>query len=483
MAAISAIIAAISRRLAAILRAILGWSVTALFGRLSNVKQTALSAVIVLSIIWPILVAGIFSPGVAAWAVAFLPIHKWVPDNILRFVWLGLALLLPIGVGALTGWIAGSSQKQTSKLRQLFGGYPLTLGYATSFLLTAMVVPAIKIATIVRRWTDQHIYVQPAPGEMERVAATLTLAVKQAGFEAARLPMPKMLAAPTKLLKWFARGALDAIVTDDPVRLRGAEIELYQYPADLLIRGPLMKVNKIRAAITRTNIDRFAYVVQDGGAQKIQEQIRRLDEVVARHDLQHEHPGKLFDVRLKEIEGTLEKADIPHEEWIILDRLVHRLDVTASGAERHVLRGPPEKEPNMQPMREIRTINRVEPYPADATTTELVKRAVDDAKDLMMAELALAKQELKDEVKGAKKGGILLGAGIVFGIATVTLLLMTLVVAIDLTVPSIAIVSGIVGAIAGILGFLGYKKLPTKPLARTRARLEQDIQQVKERLA
>ena len=64
-------------------------------------QQTALSLALILSIIWPLLVVGCFLPDVAAWAVAFIPLHEWVGarENVLRIVWIVLAVAAPIVVG------------------------------------------------------------------------------------------------------------------------------------------------------------------------------------------------------------------------------------------------------------------------------------------------------------------------------------------------------------------------------------------------
>lgn len=71
MALFSALLAWIGRQLSSVLRPVLGWSVTALFGRLSATKQTALSVALLLSLLWPVFVIGIFVPAVSAWAFAF----------------------------------------------------------------------------------------------------------------------------------------------------------------------------------------------------------------------------------------------------------------------------------------------------------------------------------------------------------------------------------------------------------------------------
>ena len=59
-------------------------------------------------------------------------------------------------------------------------------------------------------------------------------------------------------------------------RLRGEGIELYLYPADLLLRGDANKVARTRAAMTRTELPRDAYLVSSDEGRQLQDDIARL---------------------------------------------------------------------------------------------------------------------------------------------------------------------------------------------------------------
>jgi hypothetical protein len=51
MALLTALLAFVGRQLNTVVQAILGWSVTALFGRLPSIKQTALSVALLVSLL------------------------------------------------------------------------------------------------------------------------------------------------------------------------------------------------------------------------------------------------------------------------------------------------------------------------------------------------------------------------------------------------------------------------------------------------
>ena len=119
----------------------------------------------------------------------------------------------------------------------------------------------------------------------------------------------------------------------------------------------------------------------------------------------------------------------------------------------------------------------------EATTTSLLKEAVDEAKQLAQIEVALAKNELREEVKQAKGAAIAFGASAGLGILGVALLLVSLALAIfPGAVPALVIGLTLL-IVASVLGWVGYRAIPKKPLAQTKRRLETDVSLLKERVA
>ena len=120
----------------------------------------------------------------------------------------------------------------------------------------------------------------------------------------------------------------------------------------------------------------------------------------------------------------------------------------------------------------------------DMSTAELVRHAIEEARLLAKAEVLYAKQELKDELKAAKMGGIFLGAAFVLALCGLAVLFAVIAVALPIAEwLSFLIVGVVLVAIAGGLGFLGVKNLPRKPLPKTQERLKKDFVLTKERLA
>jgi hypothetical protein len=250
MALLTALLAFIGRQLSTVVQAILGWSVTALFGRLPSLKQTALSVALLASLLWPVAILGLFVPSVSAWAFTMLPLQKWLGPNVVRFATLGLAVILPIGIGGITRWISPS--QKLPLWRALLAGYPLTIGYAAACLVTAVTVPIVKLGSSVRGWFDDHVFVQPRPGEYSDTLKELVRACGVAKIPVRVETVPASMRLASTVLKTLARGTIDAVVTQEPKMLRGEGLEVYLYPADLLLRGTHSQVAHVRAAMTRT---------------------------------------------------------------------------------------------------------------------------------------------------------------------------------------------------------------------------------------
>lgn len=116
-------------------------------------------------------------------------------------------------------------------------------------------------------------------------------------------------------------------------------------------------------------------------------------------------------------------------------------------------------------------------------TGELVRHALEETRLLVKAELLHAKQELRDEVKGARTAGILLGITLGLALSALTLLFVALALALPMSEPvAVLVVAAALLVVGGLLGAIAWKRLPKKPLERTQERLKLDLRLAKERL-
>ncbi|HEX8795668.1 MAG TPA: phage holin family protein [Polyangiaceae bacterium] len=476
MAILSALIAWIGNRLSTLLQAVLGWSVTALFGSLPSAKQTALSGALILSLLWPLTIAGIFFPPLAAWAFAFLPVHKWLGPAVVRWITVGLAAVMPLVIGGITRWVA-QDERQGSWFRTVIAGYPLALGYAVACLVTAVTVPLVKVASMLRRWEDEHVFVQPRPGEYMAALRELARAFEAAGTPGVVTPVPPRLRIASTVLGWFARTAVRRMVAEDPQMVRAEGVEAYLYPADMLLRGEPANVGRVRTAMTRTWLERHAFLVSDPGAQELQEELQRLEQMIHRH---HD-PGQIGWAgrsRLHEVRQELDRCVVPFEQWVMLDRSLHRLEETLGESESEVS----DMAVETRPLNPELAAPAGTPQEHEATA-ELFREAVDETRELVRLEVELAKEELRSELSQAKMGAIALGAGGALALSGITMFFVCIAMAFRMEWLAALILGGILLVVAGVLALGGFKALPRRPLEQTKERIETDLKQLKERVA
>lgn len=510
MALISLLLSFVGKKIGSIIQAIFGWSVTALFGRLSGKKQLAVSIALLFSIAWPIFVVGLFFPAVAGWVLAFLPVESWVGPTVMRIIWGSLAFVAPLLVGGLTHFAAPSTKG--GLVRSLVNGYPLALGFFIAFVVTVVTVPIVKIGSLFRGWSDEHVYVQARVGRYDSVLRELAEACARAGMVPEIDEVPTSMALSTKALKLLARGMVSPIVAEQVKRVRADGLELYLYPSDLLMRGKAEKVALVRAMLTRTEIDADAYLVGSEAGQCIQDELGRLIKVVQRHEKKDRDVGGTIPSRLVDIWNEMNQSKLPFDEWVMLESIARRverrlvrdklgaealpLDCEGDGLEEIAaeanLELAPKREPWGMPKKndqenvmasEVIPVSERGDLLENASTADLVREAMDEAKELVRLEVELAKEEVKEELKHVERAAIAFGIAVAASIIVMSLLAMALVLALGGT-PLIALaVAGGFLAIGGLAGWLGYGMLPKSPLEKTRHRLQNDMNQLKEHIA
>lgn len=500
MAFLSLILSFLSKKIGDVLQAIFGWSVTALFGKLPQKKQLAVTGALILSLAWPLFVIGLFLPAVAGWALAFLPLKAWVGDLALRIVWTVLAVVAPPIVGLLVHWAAPSTKG--SALRSMVSGYPLAVGFFVAFLITAVTVPIVNLVSMLRGWTESHVYVQPRIGMYKDVARELAEAVARAGLLPEIAPPPRRMMLATTALRFFASSAVAPIVAEELLAVNAPGLALTLYPADLLIRGEPKKVARVRSMMTRTDLDADAWVVASPEAQDLQDQLGRLVDVLREHEAMGAKAGNVVRSRLVAIWHEAIKTDLPYEEWVMLEAIARRVErrlLEQHGGEPMPLDAEDDalgeiaakanEIPGVKKVEKTMSMTNVNQPPPErlaleeASTGDLIREALDEAKELVKIEIALAKTEVEQEIQQAKRAAI--GFGIAAGAAMVALsvLAVALVLALGGTALMALLVGGMLAVVAGVSGFLAYTMLPLKPLERTRRRLKTDLNQLKEHVA
>lgn len=317
MAVVTFLLSYIARQVNNIVQVIFGWSITALFGKLQRKPQVIVTAALVVSLVWPLFVIGAFLPGVAAWALAFLPLHHWLSDMVLRIIWIALAVAAPVLVGILVHIAA--PMRKGGYARAAISGYPTALGFFAAFLVVVVTVPVLKIASIIRRWSDDHVYVQAHEGKYRAVLEQLAEAMERAGMDAEIHEAPGHMVLATTIMRTMARGTVAPFVSDTLQVVRAKGIQLYLYPADLLIRGEPKKVAHMRSMLGRTKLEAYAYLVASPDAQHVQQELADLSRRAS-------SMGEAAKSALRRAYAEILKLDLAYDEFIILDSMARRVE-------------------------------------------------------------------------------------------------------------------------------------------------------------
>jgi hypothetical protein len=118
-----------------------------------------------------------------------------------------------------------------------------------------------------------------------------------------------------------------------------------------------------------------------------------------------------------------------------------------------------------------------------APSARLIREAIDEARDLVRLEVALAREELGEDLGRAKGVAAAMSTAAVLGIAGFTML----VAAIALAAGGSWLVALLLGAgllvVGAAVGVLGWRVMPTVALPTTRERVGSSLRGLRERIA
>jgi hypothetical protein len=116
-----------------------------------------------------------------------------------------------------------------------------------------------------------------------------------------------------------------------------------------------------------------------------------------------------------------------------------------------------------------------------ASAADLVRDAIDEARELVRLEVALAKDEARTELYETRAGAIALGVTATLAVLGLAMLLVALVLAIGSGWVSPLICGLVLLACAALGAYVAWRVLPKKPLDETRRRLSADVSELRSR--
>jgi hypothetical protein len=503
MAILQALLALISKSAGKILNAIFGWAVHALFGRTTSRDQTLLSALVGGAVAWPLLVAGIAAPKVAALALAFVPLPHWVPSWTVRVVWLVLALGVPVALGLTLGARRPAHAPAEPYWKRVLRGFPTTLGLALAFLIMFVSVPVMRFVALVSRQTSADVPLVTDVPAYHEVAARVIEALNRHDLGLRASEPSWWVKAPMRILAWFGGAAFSGFVPAHIEHFTAPGLELSFYTSGILLRGAAARVTWAHGLIAETAVHSDGLETMSGPAQDVEREIRRLWKIVDQAPSAHAGAAPL-SARLKDIARDLGTVSVDYDEWSVLYRQLLQVDRAVRG-ERQLFDESSKSKPEANMSKETHTTTagaspeRSETLAAPAaepahgahppvetlSTAELLKEIMQQSQHLVKAQIDLARSELRADL--SREGTMVAGLGVaaVAGITAVNLLLVTAILALSAVLPPWAAglcVSGAVLLVGATFGAVGWGRRVKHPLSRARRELEQDVKFAKERV-
>jgi len=115
---------------------------------------------------------------------------------------------------------------------------------------------------------------------------------------------------------------------------------------------------------------------------------------------------------------------------------------------------------------------------SQASTTDLIRRLVNNISGLVDREIVLAKEEAKQDMRSSLTSAVLMISGAVLLFIGVISLVVAGILALALVLPGwlAAVIVGVFFLVVGaFIALIGKSKLATKPLEKTRESLREDV--------
>jgi hypothetical protein len=258
---------------------------------------------------------------VGTFLLAFVPLPEWVDEHWVRLAMLAAALVLPLVVGTAALFMIDPEDRPTTiggRARAVLKGYPYTAGMALTLVLMTVLAPLLKVRDLLRRRKTRHVPIFVEPPDYAGVVDDLQAALGRGGITTDRRQASWTLRLPTRLLTFFAGGAVENLVADQLTTLCSDRVEVLLHPSDLVISGRELDAARANAIVTEQLTFTRAYMTWDKEAQELEDRLRTIWEEARAHARGFEPAAALE--RLHAVARDLRSTGLPYEEWEVLFR-------------------------------------------------------------------------------------------------------------------------------------------------------------------
>lgn len=318
MAILQALIAFVGRSFGRILSSLFDWAVIAIFGYASGNQKIFLSGLLAAAGAWPLLLIGIAAPRFAAFVLAFVPIPSWVPAGVVRGVWVGLSLVVPLAVGVSMAARQPADQPKRSWPARLLRGFPITLGLSAALFTAMVTVPVLRLVSAARRRKDVQVPLITNSTTYRQVAERIVSLQSEHGRPVRRVTPPWWLTAPLRVLTAADPEVFRSRIPSDLAYFEGADLVLALYPSGLLIRGRPAALAVAQGLIVEGVSDLEVWQTSDSRAQALERRIVHAWSEIRAGRARPSDPARRG--ALREITGAIATLPVDYDDWQIVYR-------------------------------------------------------------------------------------------------------------------------------------------------------------------
>jgi hypothetical protein len=312
-----------------------GWAVGALFGQTTRREGLFLSLIVVAAVAWPILLVGIAAPKLAVQMIALVPLPDGVSSWAVRLGWIGLALLIPLGVGVAVSVETPAMMRRGSAVLRVLRGFPITLGLASAFAIIFISVPIMRLAALVRRQKSADIPLIMSASAYHEVAAKICEVLNRQGLSLNPAEPGWWVSAPMRLLTWLGGESLRSHVPNRFAHFVAHDLTLTLYPSGLVMRGSPARLTWAHGLVAEAVVHTEGLQTIDPKAQALEQRLRPL---WRSYDLDPVGGASNGDLarQLEHITRELRTLEVDWDDWQVLYRQILQLGRAAHG-ERQLL--------------------------------------------------------------------------------------------------------------------------------------------------
>src|SRR6185369_5432374 len=279
MALIGSLFALLGRFVGRVLTTTLGWASVLLFGRVPQDRQIWLAVLTFGSLAWVVSVVGVLLPDVGTILLAAVPRPAWIPADLVSLAMLGIALVLPAVLGGvpLLLFEPEDRPKGVGLAAQVLRGYPLAPTLAITLIVLAIAGTVRKLDSLVHRREDAHISIVVRPGRYDALVDTLETTLRDGKLIDRRSAGSTLLVLPARILAAIAGRGIGRYVPDTLEVLRGAQLRVSIYPADLALTGSKDAVARSRALVAREVPSHDAWFTTSRESQQVEDRMAALE--------------------------------------------------------------------------------------------------------------------------------------------------------------------------------------------------------------